>query len=144
MTNDRPRNCRARVTSQRQDRHLRLRSRMITADDTLRRAAGLGNVRTSGEDVRRRLRDSGHRARSQVVEPIFKQRHRTAKLACAHARRHWRLHTWQHFLFSDESRCSLRLNDGRYHVYHGRGERFAHQCVGNVLRTSMCKSPTVF
>ena len=42
---------------------------------------------------------------------------------------HWRLHTWQHILFSDESRFSLRLSDGRYHVYRRRGERFTDQCV---------------
>jgi hypothetical protein len=43
--------------------------------------------------------------------------------------RHWRLHTWQHILFSDESRFSLRFSDGRYRVYHMRGERFTDQCV---------------
>ena len=39
-TNDRPRNGRPRVTSQHQDRHLRLirlRNRMITVEDTARR-----------------------------------------------------------------------------------------------------------
>ena len=64
-----------------------------------------------------------------MVGPILKKRHRTARLTWAHARRRWRLHTWQHILFSDESRCSLRLNDGRYRVHHGRGQRFTHQCV---------------
>jgi hypothetical protein len=42
---------------------------------------------------------------------------RTARLAWACERRRWRLHTWQHILFSDESRFSLRLCDGRYRVY---------------------------
>jgi hypothetical protein len=49
---------------------------------------------------------------------------RTARLAWARTRRRWRLHTWQHILFSDESRFSLRFSDGRYRVYHMRGERF--------------------
>ena len=55
-TNDRPRNDRPRVTSQRQDRHLRLihlRNRMITAEDTARRIPGLANVRILGQTVRR-------------------------------------------------------------------------------------------
>ena len=63
-TNDRPRNGRPRVTSQRQDRNLRLihfRNRMITAEDTARRTHGLANVRISGQTVRRRLRQSGLR-----------------------------------------------------------------------------------
>jgi len=49
-TNDRPRNGSPRVTSQRQDIHLRLihlRNRMITAADTARRTSGLANVRIS-------------------------------------------------------------------------------------------------
>jgi transposase len=46
--NDRSRNGRPRVTSQRQDRHLcliYLRNRIIAAEDTARRTPGLANVR---------------------------------------------------------------------------------------------------
>ena len=131
--NDTPRNGRPRVTSQRKDIHLRLihlRNRMITAEDTARRTPGLTNIRISGQIVRRRLRESGLGARCPVVGLILKQRHRTAILAWARARRRWRFHTWQHILFSDESRFSLRFSDGCYHVYHRRGERFfTDQCV---------------
>jgi hypothetical protein len=136
-TNDRSSNGRPCVTSQRQDRHLRLihlRNRMITAEDTARRTPGLANVRISGQTVRRRLRESGLRARCPVVGPIFKQRHRTARLAWARSRRRWRLHTWQHILFSDKSRLSLRFSDGRYRVYLSRGKRFTDQCVYEFLR----------
>ena len=78
------------MTSQRQDRHLRLihlRNRMITAEDTVRRTSGLANIRISSQTVRRRLRESGIRARRTMVEPILKQRHRTARLAWVRARR---------------------------------------------------------
>jgi transposase len=81
-TNDRPRNDRPRVTSQRQDRHLRLihlRKRIITAENTARRTPGLANVRISGQPVRRRLRESGLRARRPVVGTILKQRHSTGE-----------------------------------------------------------------
>ena len=60
-TNERPRNDRPRVTSQRQDRHLRLihlLNRMITIEDTVRRTPGLANVRILDQTVRRRLRQS--------------------------------------------------------------------------------------
>ena len=98
-TNDRPRNGRPRMTSQRQDRHLRLihlRNRMITAEDTARRTPGLANVRISGQNVRSRLRESGLRAtcRRPVVGPILKQLHMNERLAWARARRRWRLQTW--------------------------------------------------
>jgi hypothetical protein len=39
---------------------------------------------------------------------------------------------WQHILFSDESRFSLRFSDGRCRVYHRSGERFTDQCVYTV------------
>ena len=131
-TNDRPRNDMPRVTSQRQIRHLRLfhlRNSMITAEDTARRIPGLVNFRISGQTVGRRLRESRLRARHPVVGPILYKHYRTARLAWARARRRCRLHTWQHILFSDESRFSLRLIDGRYRVYRGRGEHFTDQCV---------------
>jgi hypothetical protein len=67
---------RPRVTSQRQNRYFRIihpRNRMITAEDTARRITpGLENVRISGQTVRRRLRESGLRARRPVVGPILK------------------------------------------------------------------------
>jgi hypothetical protein len=75
-TNDRPHNGTVHVTSQRQDRHVRLihlRNRMITAEDTARRTPSLTSVRISGEIVRRRLRESGLLARRPVVGQIFKQ-----------------------------------------------------------------------
>ena len=74
-TNDRPRNGRPRVMSQRQERHLRfihLRNRMIMDEDIVRRISGLVNVQTASQPVRRRLRESGLRARRPVVGPILK------------------------------------------------------------------------
>jgi len=120
------------VTSKRQDIYLRLihlRNCIITAEDTAHRTPALANVRISDPTVRRRLRESGLRVRRPVVGPILKQLHRTAKLVWALARRRWGLHTWQHILFSDESRFPLRFSDGRYRVYRRRGERFTDQYV---------------
>jgi len=102
---------------------------MITVEDTSRRTPGLANVQISDQTVRRRLGESGLRARRPVVGPIFKHRYWTARLACARARCRWSLHTWQHILFSDASRFSLRFTDGRYRVYRKRGERFTDQFV---------------
>ena len=130
--NERPRNGRPRLTSQRQDRHLRrihLWNCMITAEDTASRTPGLANIRISGHAVRRKLRDSGLHARRPVVVPILKQRHRTRRLVWTCASRRWRIHTWQYILCSDESRFSFRFTDERYRVYRRRGERFSDQCV---------------
>ena len=88
--NDRSLNGRPCVTSQRQDRYLRLihlRNCMVTAEDTARRTHGLANVRISDQTFRRRLREYGLRARRPVVEPVLKQRHMTASLDWARAHR---------------------------------------------------------
>jgi hypothetical protein len=105
------------VTSQRQDKHLRLihiRNRMITTVNTARRIPDLANVPISGKTVRRRLRESGIQARRPVVGPNLKLHHRTARLAWARGCRRWRFLTWQHIPFSDESRFLLCFSDGRY------------------------------
>ena len=66
---------------------------MITAEDTARNTHGLAKSECRVQTVRRRLRESGLRARRPVVGPIFKQRHRTVSLAWARACCRWRLHT---------------------------------------------------
>jgi hypothetical protein len=49
---------------------------MITPEDTTRRTPGVANVRISGQIFRRRLRESGLRARRPMVGPILRQHHR--------------------------------------------------------------------
>ena len=91
--NGKPRSSRTRVMPQRQDRHLciiHLWNFMITAAETASRTLSLAIVQIAGPTVCRRLRESGHRARHQVVGPILKQHHRTVILAWARARRRWR------------------------------------------------------
>ena len=51
----------------------------------------------------------------------------TARVVWARTRRCWRLHTWQHILFSDGSLFSLRFSNER--VYWRCGESFTDQCV---------------
>jgi transposase len=75
-TNDRPRNGMPRVTSQHQDRHLRLfhpRNSMITTEETARIIPGLVNLRISGQTIRTRLRESGLQVRRSVVGQIPKK-----------------------------------------------------------------------
>jgi hypothetical protein len=76
---------------------------MIMAEDTARRTSGLANIRIAGQTVRRGLGESGLRVRRPVVGPILKQRHRTARLAWAHAHRRWRLILHCHVERRDQS-----------------------------------------
>jgi hypothetical protein len=130
-TNDRHRSGSAHVTSQRQDRHLRLihlRNRMITAEDTARRTPSLANVPISDKIIRRRLRESVLRARLPVVGPLLQQRRRIGRL--------WRIHTWQHIL-------SFLVMNPDFHFVLAMDIIVCTAGVGNVLRTSVCTSLSV-
>ena len=64
--NDKPRSGCMRVTSQHQDRYIRiihLWNCMITAADAPSRTPSLANVQIAGQPVCRKLRESGYRAR---------------------------------------------------------------------------------
>ena len=83
-TNDRPRSGRPRVTTGRQDRHIRLthlRNRMQTAVQTAATTAGIHNQRISDQTVRNRLRESGIRAyRPLVGNPLTDCRRRARRV----------------------------------------------------------------
>ena len=120
------------MTSQRQNRYIRIihpRNRIITAEDITRRIkAGLANVRISRQTVRRRLRESGFRARRPVVGPILKQRHMTVKLAWVRARRR---------LTPGNISFSAMIPD--FHLVLAVD---VIVCIVCVLRISVCTSPT--
>jgi hypothetical protein len=60
---------------------------------TRRRDSQGGKPHLLYNNFRRRLRESGVRSKRPVVGPIIKQRHKTARLTWARARRRWRIHT---------------------------------------------------
>ena len=131
-TSDRPRSGRLRVTTLRQDRHIRfihLRNRLVAAVHTARLTPGRTNVRISDQTVWNRLRQCGLRARRPLKGSTLKQRHRAARLPWGRTRLRWNRNTWQNFLFSDESRFCLKFSNGRTRVYRVRGERFSDSYV---------------
>ena len=82
-TNDRPRSGRPRVTTVRQDRHIRLthlRNRMQTVVQTAATTAGIHNQRISDQTVRNRLRESGIRAYRPLVGNPLTDRRRRARM----------------------------------------------------------------
>ena len=108
----------------RQDSHLRFIHFRNRTRTEIVRAPGLANVQISDQSVRRRLRES----RRSVVGPILKQRHITAIHGLVHGVVGGFI-PWQHILFSDGSRFSLRFSDGRYRVHCKRGEHCTDPCV---------------
>lgn len=129
-TRDLPRSGRPRVTSVRQDNHIRLmhlRNRLQPATLTARTIPGLRPI--SSRTVRNRLREHNIRPRRPAIRPVLLQRHRQRRLQWSRQHLRFRRVDWNNVLFSDESRFHLDSSDGRARVYRRTGERYADACV---------------
>ena len=131
---DRPRSGRPRVTSQRQDRAIRLphlRNRHLTATETAVNTVGSHNRRIHPKTVRNRLCEFGLQARRPNVGLPLNRARRARRMAwvTAHAPRRFRMRQWRHVFVTDEFRFTLFRADGRRRLYRRRGERFADACV---------------
>ena len=131
---DRPRSGRPRVTSQRQDRAIRLahlRNRHLTATETAVNTVGSHNRRIHPKTVRNRLREFGLRARRPNVGLPLNRARRARRMACvtAQAPRRFPIRQWRRVFFTDECRFPRFRGDGQRLLYRRRGERFADAFV---------------
>lgn len=134
---DRPRPGQPRVTTERQDRAIRLshlRQRFRTATETARGTVGRNRPRISPRTVRRRLRSVGLRCRRPYHGARLTRDHRQLRTRWAVAHGRWRRREWEDVLFTDESKIMVDSSDKRQHVYRRRGERFSDACVREVDR----------
>lgn len=126
-----PRSGRPRVTTQAQDRYIRLthlRHRFQAASETSR--AMPGGRRISGQTVRNRLHAAGLHAYRPLRGNVLTRRHCQARLQWANQHLQWNLaNNWRHVVFSDESHFLLQHHDARRRVYRRQGERYHQQCV---------------
>ena len=126
---DRPRSGRPRMTSQRQERAIRLahlRNRHLTATETAVNTVGSHYRRINPKTVRNRLRAR----RPNVGLPLNRAcRARRMAWVTSQAPRCFPMRQWRHVFFTDESRFTLFRADGRRRLYRRRGERFADACV---------------
>ena len=122
-TRDRIRSGRPRITSRRQDFHIRLVHlpyRFQTSSLTARSIPGLRPI--SSRTDRDRFREHIIRQRRPAIRPILLPRHRAARLTwCRHYLR-FRIQDCANILFIDSS-------DGRSRAYRRVGERYADACV---------------
>ena len=119
-----PRQSRGQVTTQAQDRYIRLRhlcKRTVPATRTAAATIGMHNLHISAQTVINRLLERGIRAKRPYV-PILTQRHRNVRLQWCRAHRTWLARQWHQVLFTNESRFSLENYDGRTRVYRRNGE----------------------
>ncbi len=118
-TSNRPHICRPHVTAPAQDlhiQHLHLQDRLRPAIRTAAATIGLHNQRISAQTVRNCLREAHLHARCPHRGlDLTAVRHRNwLEWSNAHIR--WRLALWRGVLFTDESRFSLYMEDGRQRV----------------------------
>ena len=131
---DRPRSGRLRVTSQRQNRAIRLahlHNRHLTATETAVNTVGSHNRRIHPKTVRNRLREFGLRARRPKVGLPLNRARSARRMAwvTAEAPRRFPLRQWRRVFYTGESRFTLFRADGRRRLYRRRGERFADAYV---------------
>jgi len=129
---DRPRSGRPRVTTQRQDRLIRLqhlRNRQQQATETARTTPGRHNNRISAQTVRNRLRRHGLRCRRPYRGPPLTAVRRQNRLQWCNRHLAWTQRMWNQVLFTDESRFRLSHSDGRVRVYRRPGERYSDAAV---------------
>lgn len=101
---------RPRVTTQIQDRFIRiraLRERFTTARNLQMQLRAIHNVQTSVDTVRRRLREQNLHIRIPATGPALNADHRRARLQFAREHVDWNLEDWERVLFTDESRFCL-------------------------------------
>ena len=121
-TADRPRSGRPCVTTDNENRHLRIlhfRNRFLTVTSSA--VTDLEHV-ISRHTVCHRLRQHGIRAYRPFRGMILTKQHRLQCLC-------WQHRNWQTVLFSDESRFQLFRADDRTRIYRRAGERTALCCV---------------
>ena len=109
---DRPRSGRPCVTTQRQDRRIRLVHlcyRLRTATETAREVIGTHGHRVCPRTVRNLLRELDLRPCRPYVGPNLTPRRRQRRMQWlrAHAPNRFRLADWRRVMFSDESRFSF-------------------------------------
>ena len=131
---DRPRSGRPLVTSQRQDKAIRLAhlcNRHLTATETAVNTVGSHNRRIHPKTVRNRLHEYGIRARSPNVGLPLNRARRARRMAWVTAQtpRRFPMRQWRCVFFTDESRFTLCRADERRRLYRRRRKQFVDACV---------------
>ena len=135
---------RPRVTTARQDRHIRtshLRNRFQTAVAVTGSKPPLQPLPNSWSDeqqnqctVRNQLAERGIKCTRSYHGQVLTRRHRRERMNWVRQRQRWTRHQWNSILFTDAPRFCLQGIDRRSRVYRRGKERFSDACVREVDR----------
>ena len=82
-----------------------------------------GGMQMSIATFRRRLRDLGFVSYPAFKKPALTDQHRQNRLRWCQDKVHWTIDQWKLVIWSDESRFTVRGNDGNFRVVCKEGER---------------------
>lgn len=128
----RPCNGRPRCTNAREDRYIVstvLRNRHLNAVEVQQQLLQARRDYISADTVRRRLAEANLKPKRPANGPKLDREHRVARLRYAREHIQWGEEEWSRILFTDESRFSLYVSDGRRRVYRRPGERYVQACI---------------
>lgn len=129
---DRERPGPSRITSQAEDRHLRMiskRNRRKTAPEI---AAEFNRGRPqniSVSTVKRRLQEGNLHGRVAVSKPLLRRGNRLKRLQWAREHREWTLEHWQNVLWTDESKFEVFGQRRRVFVRRSVQEKMLPECL---------------
>ena len=83
--------------------------------------------------IKRRLKESGMKARKAAIKPRLKVQHRVARMQWAIEHRRWTLADWSNVLFTDEASFSLSKRDNRVFCYRRTHERYLDSTVRETI-----------
>lgn len=109
-----------------------LRERTVTSTTLRGRLIQAANLNVSSRTIRRRLHESGLSSRRPAVRIPLTRAHRRARVAWCRQHLRWTRREWSDVLFTDESRFTMFINDGRVRVWRRQGERFIADTVREV------------
>uniref|UniRef100_A0A914E9J0 Transposase Tc1-like domain-containing protein n=1 Tax=Acrobeloides nanus TaxID=290746 RepID=A0A914E9J0_9BILA len=107
---------RPRKTTENQDRAMVRHNKKDpnrSATDSIAYANEVLGVQISKRTAQRRLKRAGLFARRPAKKPLFKKKHRKARLEFVRSHEHWTKEDWSRILWSDETKFNLFNPDGR-------------------------------
>lgn len=132
-----PRKCRGRKTSQRDDRlilQMAKKNPRISSTQIQREFLAETGSTISAPTIRRRLVEGGLHGRISRKKPLVTQKQRTKRIQFAKSHADWTTNQWKFIVWSDETKINRIGQDGARHVRRPKGQAFNPRYVVPVVK----------